>query len=649
MAGERSDKLLRISNFNKGITVLELLLTIALSAIIFTAIYGVFISGLKVWEVENPKSLVQQEAGFAMNRIERELKKASNITVALDTAMEFGTFPLNSPPVDSYTVSLWHFNDGSGMNAVDTAGNNNVSLGPVGSTPAWTTNGEDCTALNFDGSNDYVDCGNGATLNITSKLELEAWIRPDPGNATGAIFYKTAAYRLYLNSSNKLVGSIYYSGAWHDAISSSQVIRNGTSWAHTALSYNKDEGGTEELKVYINGVIEGTADNSDFIAVSSNNLYIGRDQDSTQYPFAGIIDEARVSNNVRRSKISWTGAGDKLTLAVNDRSFVLEGGYTTTFQISYYDTGYNLLTMPGGTDTQTKRNTIKSVKILMGLEKSGETFNLENIITLRREVSRAPASSDTTITALWHMDENNWNGLPEDVLDNSGNGINGASKNGPTTTIAGKLGRAGIFDGIDDYVDIPNSSLINTGGPYSNRTIALWFRADSTTARQVLYEEGDSARGFNIYLLSDKLYAGGWDIGDYSPDWTGTWHSTDVRPDTWYHVTLLLNNANPIVEANKFKAYIFGNEFGNGSGGRVYSHSGNVRIAMNGNTRFHDGGAGNSYFKGRIDEVVIYNSALSTAEIRNISGFSDYTKNLFDSGTYNSTSYSTDHVELSER
>lgn len=62
MAGERSDELLRISNVNKGVTVLELLLTIALSAIILSAIYGVFISGLKIWEIENPKSLVQQEA-----------------------------------------------------------------------------------------------------------------------------------------------------------------------------------------------------------------------------------------------------------------------------------------------------------------------------------------------------------------------------------------------------------------------------------------------------------------------------------------------------------------------------------------------------------------------------------------------------------
>lgn len=132
---------------------------------------------------------------------------------------------------------------------------------------------------------------------------------------------------------------------WHDAVSSSDIVRNGSTWTHTALGYNKDEGGTEELKVYINGVIEGTSDSSDFIAVSSSNLYIGCDHDGEQYPFGGVIDEMR---------ISFTGA--ELLLANNERSWQLADEYVATFQIDYYDTGYNRLIPPIGTDTQLERN-----------------------------------------------------------------------------------------------------------------------------------------------------------------------------------------------------------------------------------------------------------------------------------------------------
>lgn len=375
---------MRISDSRKGITVLELLLAIGVSAIIFVAIYGVFISALQVWEAETPKSLVQEEAGFAMNRIERELKKAGNITVALDTAIEFGAFQVRSPEVDNWTVSLWHFNDGAGTTVSDETGNNDGILGKgkgVGQRPVWTASGEDGYALDFDGNNDFVDCGNGSTLNLASKLFIEAWIQPDAGSKDAAVIYKTEAYRLYVNSSNKLVGSVYYSGAWHDAVSSASIARDGSKWTHAALSYDKDEGGVDELKVYINGAISGTADHSAFVNVSSNNLYIGGDQDKGQYSFGGVIDEVRISNDILKTRISFTGT--ELLLASNDKSWRLADEYVTTLEIDYYDTGYNRLAPPIGTDTQLERSSIRLVKVLLGLRGDGVEFNLENAVALR--------------------------------------------------------------------------------------------------------------------------------------------------------------------------------------------------------------------------------------------------------------------------
>ncbi len=49
----------------------------------------------------------------------------------------------------------------------------------------------------------------------------------------------------------------------------------------------------------------------------------------------------------------------------------------------------------------------------------------------------------------------------------------------------------------------------------SERTISLRFRANEINRgdqKQVLYEEGGSARGLNIYLDEDELYVGGWNM-----------------------------------------------------------------------------------------------------------------------------------------
>ena len=85
---------------------------------------------------------------------------------------------------------------------------------------------------------------------------------------------------------------------------------------------------------------------------------------------------------------------------------------------------------------------------------------------------------------------------------------------GDSLRVAQGLGDSLQFDGDGDYVAITNSVDINVTTA-SQRTISLWFRADDTaiaSRQQVLYEEGGSGRGLNIYLHAGRLYVGGWNI-----------------------------------------------------------------------------------------------------------------------------------------
>ncbi|MDY6834082.1 MAG: DUF2341 domain-containing protein [Chloroflexota bacterium] len=60
-------------------------------------------------------------------------------------------------------------------------------------------------------------------------------------------------------------------------------------WNHIVLTYDKDAGGNDEMKLYVNGIEEATADYSTEIVITSNDLLIG-----ATAAFTGIVDEVRI-------------------------------------------------------------------------------------------------------------------------------------------------------------------------------------------------------------------------------------------------------------------------------------------------------------------------------------------------------------------
>ncbi len=205
--------------------------------------------------------------------------------------------------------------------------------------------------------------------------------------------------------------------------------------------------------------------------------------------------------------------------------------------------------------------------------------------------------------------------------DSSTNGRqNSGNLVGDADWTKGVEGGAVTFDGTGDAVKIKNSSDINLG-IHGERTISLRFKADEIDVgeqKQVLYEEGARVRGLNIYLDEGELYVGGWNEPGKESGWEGTWLSTDaVSADQWHRVDLVLQGGDE-VEPGAIRGYIDGEEFGSGEGSQLWSHRGGIGLgSLNGGTRFHDGLTPNSGsgFAGAIDEVMIFNNALSGSEI----------------------------------
>ena len=97
-------------------------------------------------------------------------------SIMLSTPKIMGAAPTSEYDVDSDTVALWHFNEGTGATITDETTNDNDGT-IYGAT--WDS-GKFGSALTFDGSNDYASVTYDGSLNLpVSGLTIEAWIKAD--------------------------------------------------------------------------------------------------------------------------------------------------------------------------------------------------------------------------------------------------------------------------------------------------------------------------------------------------------------------------------------------------------------------------------------------------------------------------------------
>src|SRR3954468_13851083 len=84
-------------------------------------------------------------------------------------------------------VSAYSFNEGTGTAVTDVSGNSNN--GTI-SNATWSASGKYGSALSFNGSTSRVDIPDSASLDLTSGLTMEAWVRPTTLTAWRTVLMK---------------------------------------------------------------------------------------------------------------------------------------------------------------------------------------------------------------------------------------------------------------------------------------------------------------------------------------------------------------------------------------------------------------------------------------------------------------------------
>ena len=156
--------------------------------------------------------------------------------------------------------------------------------------------GNSDSAYEFDGIDDYVDCGTDSTLNLTGSLTISAWIFPKTFGARGygRILDKgdgTKGYSFYVKQSTSGISFITYGGVISN--SNSGVITLN-KWQHAVIVYDEI---TKTVTFYVDGQPVGSSTNAvNPLDSSVSPLAIGIRGYDFSRGFNGIIDEVRIYN-----------------------------------------------------------------------------------------------------------------------------------------------------------------------------------------------------------------------------------------------------------------------------------------------------------------------------------------------------------------
>ncbi|MEN9611144.1 MAG: hypothetical protein RLZZ628_1958, partial [Bacteroidota bacterium] len=216
-----------------------------------------------------------------------------------------------------------------------------------------------------------------------------------------------------------------------------------------------------------------------------------------------------------------------------------------------------------------------------------------------------PVTLETGLVAYYPFNGN--------ANDESGNGNNGVVNGATLTTDRfGNADKAYSFNGVNNIITVPNSTSLNIT---QNLTLSTWFKAEpSEDYKGIVTKTGTNLGGslrsqyfFTLANISEgsKLRA------DILAQYTGgnyVLSNNNVADNQWHSGVVTF-------DGSVIKLFVDGQYQNQRTWtGPMISNDEPLRIG------FDVGSPGNRYFKGLIDDISIYNRALSESEVQQLHG-----------------------------
>lgn len=512
------------------------------------------------------------------------------------------------------------------------------------------------TAIDFDGANDVIT---GTAPNLqNADFTIEFWAKRN-NTATQGLFLigtdgiNNGAIFMYMFNNGGLAF-----GFWGDDLNINQGsgLYMDLAWNHYALSYNAT---TRERKVYRNGVLIGS-DIALANFIGNTNLMIG--QFGGHSRTNGAIDEFRIWNRVldpceinARKDCELTGSEPGLLTYFNFNQGIAGGnnaGLTTANEFfgnngtlsgfalngsnsnwivgatSVSSTSCTPYTPATGIDVQTavgsyiwidgityyadNNTATHTLTSWQGCD-SLVTLNLTITCMIDQPVSAAQSSvcngGSTTIDIAsselgvnYYLRDDATNTVIAGPIAGTGAALSlptGAISSATTYNVLGEIGVSGAgtaldFDGINDHVVAPSVNIAN-----SDFTIEFWSKRSSTGTNDCAISHGNSS-GVTNQSLHLQFTGGNFLFNFYANDLV-----VPVPQDVNWHYWACTYNAT----TNTQTIYRDGVAIGSRVASADYIGVGPLTLG-----NYFDGGLTHIYH-GQLDEVKVWNKALSLAEV----------------------------------
>ena len=239
-------------------------------------------------------------------------------------------------------------------------------------------------------------------------------------------------------------------------------------------------------------------------------------------------------------------------------------------------------------------------KSLGGTNVTGVTDSLvylnsqSNIIAVNRDYEDIVTSGltlclDAGFTPSYRRSGTTW-------TDISFSGNNGTLTNGPTFSLIGS--GSIVFDGVDDYVNIPTSITMG-----SQNTVIGFIKLSGTNSDTVVFCPEANGVDNWIGIQSNRLFLYATEIPDVNNFSIQGTTNLDTSDSVWYQIVSTINNNVATIYLNGIQENSVTKNF------TIGSWTSNVNLGRRG------GFSQTRYFKGSMSSVQVYNRVLSPTEI----------------------------------
>jgi len=219
-------------------------------------------------------------------------------SAAIDAQKEADTY-------DANFTAVWHLEETTGGAGAITDSTSNNNDGTDSGSPTFNASGQIDSAIDFDGTNDYIDFGNQPSVANESQITFECWLNADVWDTVNIIFQEKFANTI--NTQRFTIGQYFSqlalstrsgnSSSPLDVLYTEQP--SAGSWHYLAAVYDADN---DVRQFWVDGSMatQNTSPIDAFSADAGADIRIAWDSSSnSDWVFDGIIDEVRISDVAR--------------------------------------------------------------------------------------------------------------------------------------------------------------------------------------------------------------------------------------------------------------------------------------------------------------------------------------------------------------